>query len=193
VLALLLAASLGCAASGAGAADVAARATGLALTAAAVLTSTQGARPPTPTPTAVPSATLAPTPTATSTTAPATETNPPPATPTPCVNDSAFVTDVNVPDGTHFSGGAGFTKTWRLRNDGTCTWTTAYTLRYIAGDALGGSQVNVPNEVPPGATLDLSVALTAPAGGGSFRGNWQLHSPAGEPFGTKPYVDIRVP
>jgi hypothetical protein len=103
------------------------------------------------------------------------------------------VTDVNVPDGTHFAPGTSFTKTWRLRNDGGCTWTTDYTFRYVSGDAMSGTRVSLPNEVPPGATIDLAVPLTAPAGSGSFRGTWQMFSPAGEPFGSKPYVDIRVP
>ena len=45
-----------------------------------------------------------------------------------CTDRAQFVTDVTVPDGTKYDPGATFTKTWRLRNVGTCTWTTAYTM-----------------------------------------------------------------
>ena len=37
-----------------------------------------------------------------------------------------FVADVTVPDGTTYAPGAAFTKTWRLKNIGTCTWSTSY-------------------------------------------------------------------
>src|SRR5690349_12154805 len=39
-------------------------------------------------------------------------------------DSAAYVKDVTIPDGTIFSPGAQFTKTWRLQNIGTCTWTT---------------------------------------------------------------------
>src|SRR5512143_3278895 len=35
-----------------------------------------------------------------------------------------FVADVTVPDGTSYAPGTTFTKTWRLKNIGSCTWTT---------------------------------------------------------------------
>lgn len=171
------------------------RATGLAQTAAAILTATAALiTPPSPTATltAVPSATVPPVPTITETVFP-TQTLTPAPSPTPCENDSAFVSDLNVPDGTHFARGTPFVKTWRLRNDGTCTWTADYTFRYVGGDALSGAAINLPGAVPAGETVDLSVALVAPASNGTFRGEWQLHGPDDEPFGTTPYVEISVP
>ena len=36
-----------------------------------------------------------------------------------------FISDVNVPDGTILPPSTSFTKIWKIRNDGTCTWTTA--------------------------------------------------------------------
>ena len=32
-----------------------------------------------------------------------------------------FIADVTIPDGTHFTPGAAFKKTWRIRNIGTCS------------------------------------------------------------------------
>src|SRR5437763_9380963 len=42
------------------------------------------------------------------------------ATPTACTADSQFVADVTIPDNTPEERGKSFTKTWRIRNNGTC-------------------------------------------------------------------------
>lgn len=199
VLCALVSAALACGGGTPGPDDAASiRATGLAQTAAVLLTSTAAARitPATVAPAATNTAEIPPTATATVTQPP-----PPPAATTapaplatPCPNnDSEFVTDVNVPDGTHFAGGTTFNKTWRLRNDGECTWTTAYQLRYVEGAAMGGATVNLTAPVPPGATTDITVVFTAPTTNGSYTSRWQLFSDTGVAFGTKPYVQISVP
>ena len=43
-------------------------------------------------------------------------------------DQAQFVSDLTAPDGAAFAPGAAFTKTWRLANIGTCTWTSAYNL-----------------------------------------------------------------
>ena len=99
-------------------------------------------------------------------------------------NWAQFITDVTVPDGTNVRAGLTFTKTWRLKNIGTCTWTTSYTLVFSSGDQLGGpSSVNLKNSVAPGQTVDLSVNLTAPGTAGHYIGFWQLKSASGALFG----------
>jgi hypothetical protein len=103
------------------------------------------------------------------------------------------VTDVTVPDGTHFAPGAAFNKTWRLRNSGPCTWTTEYQFRFSGGEDMGGASVNLAGVVAPGATVDITVAFVAPAGTGTHRGTWRMFSPGGTAFGTEPYVEIKVP
>ncbi|MCC6190911.1 MAG: hypothetical protein IT318_17970 [Anaerolineales bacterium] len=196
VVVSLVGAVLACSSSGGAGPSSAERATSLAQTAAALLTSTAQASvtPATPTPLAS-NTPMLPTPTVTP---PATPTLPPATAtvaPTPCqgTNDSAFVADVSVPDGTHFAPGTSFTKTWRLRNDGECPWTTGYQLRPIGGDVMGGVPSNLTAVVPPGGTVDVSVALTAPASNGTHTGRWQLHGPDGTPFGTRPFVEVIVP
>ncbi len=190
---------LACGQAGQPTLSTSARATGLAQTAAALLTSTAAARATLATPTPVPpSATLEPPATAlpepTDTLVPVSPDTPTAAaSPTPCENDSAFVSDVNVPDGAHFAPGTDFVKIWRMRNDGVCTWTTAYTFRHVSGDAMGGARINLATEVAPGSTVDLSVSLTAPGSNGTYTGEWQLHSPDGVAFGSKPFVEIIVP
>ena len=91
-----------------------------------------------------------------------------------------FIADVTVPDGTIFAPGTAFTKTWRLKNIGTCTWTTAYSLVFVSGEQMSGpGSVALPTTVSPGQTVDVSVALVAPASAGTFRGYWQLKNASG--------------
>ncbi len=110
-----------------------------------------------------------------------------------CTLNSAFVADVTVPDNTPFPPNASFTKTWRLRNTGTCTWQPGTLLVFVSGDAMGGPPSVPVGVVAPGATVDVSVNLTAPASPGTYRGNWQLQAPDGTLFGSVVYVQIVVP
>ena len=99
---------------------------------------------------------------------------------------AAFVSDITIPDGTYEAPGAAFTKTWRLQNVGTCTWTTAYKLVFAGGDFMGvsGSAFNLPSNVAPGGTIDLSLNLTAPITSGNFIGYWKLRNASGADFGV---------
>ena len=98
-----------------------------------------------PTATLQPAATNAPAPT--NTNPPPTATRiPPTSTPVPC-NQAQFVKDVTIPDNTELGPGQSFTKTWRLKNIGTCAWTTGYDLVFLSGDAMGGSSVDLPQRV----------------------------------------------
>ena len=108
-----------------------------------------------------------------------------------------FVADVTVPDGSAYSPNAAFTKTWRLRNVGSCTWTSNYKLVFVSGAQMGGpGEMALGNTVAPNMALDLSVNLTAPVPPGTYRGYWQLKNASGVAFGIgatadKPFwVDI---
>lgn len=95
-----------------------------------------------------------------------------------------FVSDLTAPDGSSFAAGAAFTKTWRLLNAGTCTWTTAYNLVWVGGDALGApASVKLPADVPPGQMVDVSVNLTAPATSGHYKALFKISNAAGTQFG----------
>ena len=148
-----------------------------------------------PTPTSIPPTSIPPT---------QTLTIPPTLVPNTPVHVSrcdwaAFVTDVSVPDGSSFAPSTAFTKTWRLQNIGTCTWTTAYALVFSSGLPIGGpAAVNLLSSVAPGQVVDLSVNLTAPSAAGHYRGYWLLQNPSGVKFGYGAlannafWVDINV-
>jgi Ig-like domain from next to BRCA1 gene len=102
----------------------------------------------------------------------------------PACDWAQFVADVTVPDGSIFDPGQAFTKTWRLRNIGTCTWTTAYTMVFDSGTQMG-STTSVPftTSVAPGGTIDLSVPMTAPSSAGHYIGYWKFKNASGALFG----------
>jgi len=96
----------------------------------------------------------------------------------------AFVKDVSIPDGTVLSPGSSFIKTWRLKNKGTCSWTSAYSLIFASGHQMSGPvSVSLPGNVNPGETIDVSVTLTAPGTEGQYIGYWMLRNASGVNFG----------
>lgn len=117
----------------------------------------------------------------------------------PC-SQASFVTDVTIPDGKKFEPGDTFTKTWRLKNTGSCAWTAGYDIVFSGGDAMGApASVQITSgTVQPGNNVDVSVDLEAPAAEGTYRGNWQLRDPSGVLFGVQNsssglfWVEIKV-
>ena len=144
---------------------------------------TGSGEPGTPTPTITPEA----------------DTPTPSNTPIPC-NLGKFVTDVTIPDGTTYEPGEVFTKTWRLKNTGSCAWTSGYDIVFSGGDAMSApvSVQITSGTVNPGQNVDVSVDMTAPASAGTYRGNWQLRDPSDVIFGIENstsgffYVEIKV-
>ena len=147
-----------------------------------------------PTETATPTDTLTPTPSATPEIA---ETPTPTSTgagivPTRSCYSMAFVSDVTIPDNTKMNPGEKFTKTWRIRNNGSCTWETGFKLTFLGGEPMGGSSVTLEGTVNPGSETELSVALTAPTKAGTYRSNWMMTDFSGTYFGDEVYVLIVV-
>jgi hypothetical protein len=147
--------------------------------------------------------TLAAVPTASPTPIPATATPVPPTkTPVPTAvtycDWATFIKDVTIPDGTLLSPGEVFTKTWRLQNRGTCTWTPDYDVVFYSGVQMSGATTQIPGYVAPGQTVDVSVTFTAPSAPGHYVGYWIFRNSYGNLFGTGAqadetfYVDIYV-
>ena len=114
------------------------------------------------------------------------------STPSPaCINRAGFVADLTVQDNTVISPGTAFTKAWRLRNDGTCAWTSAYQVVFVGGDGMGGQrELPLRVAVMPGERLDLDIDLTAPEQPGAYQGFWKLRAPGGEYFGVGASGDV---
>lgn len=118
--------------------------------------------------------------------------------PIPC-NAGSFVKDVTIPDGTVELPGASFTKTWRVKNIGSCTWTADYALVYSSGDQMNAPDaVKLGATVKPGETIDISVKMTAPTTAKDYTGYWKMRSADGKTFSfgadgkTAIWVEIKV-
>jgi polar amino acid transport system substrate-binding protein len=81
----------------------------------------------------------------------------PTATPPACYDGMEFVEDVTVPDGTEMQPGQNFDKVWRVKNTGTCEWTTAYKVTFVQGDQMGGETEFVKASVSSGASYEVTI------------------------------------
>ena len=114
------------------------------------------------------------------------------ATSTSSCDSALFITDVTYPDNTVVPAGSAFTKTWRLQNTGSCSWTPSYALVFVSGSVMNGPTVQaLSGNVNPGQTIDISVNLQAPSSDGTYTGNWGLRNASGVIF-THFYVKIIV-
>jgi methionine-rich copper-binding protein CopC len=113
------------------------------------------------------------------------------ATPTSaaCLN-AGYLADVTIPDYSAVEAGKGFTKTWRVRNNGSCAWPADTQLTFVSGEQLGAAAKVTVGAVDAGVTKEISVEMKAPTANGSYKGVWQLAS--GAVFGTKLTVVIKV-
>jgi hypothetical protein len=127
---------------------------------------------PTPSPTAQPQA-FAPLPTISSGA----------SAPVTVCDNAVYVSDVTIPDGTTIPAGQSFTKTWRVRNTGSCAWTATYQLTFVSGDSLGGKATAIGRAVGAGEVVDVSVVLTSSSAGGTLKGVWKLTNDKGQTFG----------
>jgi hypothetical protein len=136
-----------------------------------------------------------PTPTLTRTPIPTLDrTRPPLFTPTsevPCNQAAAGrPIDVTIPDDTKIGSGQPFSKTWRLENVGSCTWTRLYAATFFSGNSLGARYTqNLQQPVEPGDMVDITVDMVAPQNVGLYQSNWMLSDPDGELFGIGPHGD----
>ena len=104
----------------------------------------------------------------------------------------SFVSDVTIPDNTPVTPGQAFTKTWKVKNAGSCAWDAGFKFAFTGGEQMGGAPFTLPSAVAAGAVYDISVPLTAPNKSGTLRGNWRMQTAAGQSFGDEVYVQVVV-
>ncbi len=99
-------------------------------------------------------------------------------------NQAAFVSET-IADGTDFNPGESFTKTWTLKNTGTCTWDADYDVVFVSGNAMDApaSQQLTSSTVEPNETIKISLELEAPLSAGTHRGEFKLRNANGVLFG----------
>jgi len=108
------------------------------------------------------------------------------------------VSDVTYIDNSAVNANEEITKTWRVKNTGSCTWDAGYKLVFIRGEQMNGPSPAdvISSPVAPGGSVELSIPLKAPAINGTHWGVWQLYNPAGKPVlkadGTPLEVSILI-
>jgi polar amino acid transport system substrate-binding protein len=123
----------------------------------------------------------------------------PPAT--GCLDGLALVEHLSMDDKNmtappQLAPGQPFTKGWRVRNVGTCTWDQNYRLVYAHGNnpaaRMGGEPVALTQSVAPNETYDLEINLIAPLKPGVYQGFWQMVNGQNLAFGERLPVGISV-
>lgn len=99
-----------------------------------------------------------------------------------------LVSHVTVPDGQEFGPDVTFTKTWKLRNDGSQPWAANFVFVRVSRveDALS-APLSVPlgQEVAPGWEVDVTVTMRTPVQSGVYENFWRLSTPEGRKFGQR--------
>ncbi|HTP08956.1 MAG TPA: NBR1-Ig-like domain-containing protein [Anaerolineae bacterium] len=108
-----------------------------------------------------------------------------------CILSEQFLSDVTIPDGTVLVAGSSFVKTWRVKNNGTCTWEN-YQLVFATGEQMGGPAAVTVNNTPANGSVDVSVNLVASTVPGEHKGGWRFKATNGSVFGGVTVV-ISVP
>ena len=103
-----------------------------------------------------------------------------------------FVSDVSIPDNTQMAPGQTFTKTWKVKNTGSCAWDAGFKFAFVGGEAMNGATYTLPSSVAVNAEIDISIPMAAPNKTGSLRGNWRMSTAGGTYFGDEVYVLIMV-
>ncbi len=104
-----------------------------------------------------------------------------------------FVADISIPDGKIMLPGTTFTKTWQIRNVGSCPWDTSHKLYLDRGDALTDTtSIPLTKTVYPGDAVNLAVAMTAPTAEGVYTGYWRIATPYGGSFGVSSFDNALI-
>jgi hypothetical protein len=88
--------------------------------------------------------------------------------------------------------GKTFTKTWKVKNTGSCAWDAGFKFQNTGGEAMGATAFTLPAAVAAGQTYDISVPMTTPNKTGTLRGNWRMATAGGQVFGDEVFVVIVV-
>lgn len=108
----------------------------------------------------------------------------------PC-NALSFISE-NPLDGATFAPGATFTKSWRFKNTGTCTWNPNYKVVYASGSKISGAETQkLANYVAPGETTDIVYTFKAPKTAGTYQTVFNLLDDEGD-FVAQFWVNFKV-
>ncbi len=126
----------------------------------------------------------------------------PEPTTTGCQDAALYISDDGM-DGTTYIPNTPFTKSWTVKNTGSCTWDDQYLVFQISGALLtqqpGYGIVPQGQTVAPGQTVTISVGMTSPVESGNYKSYWGLKNQneqilpiQGGSDGNSFYVELNV-
>lgn len=101
-----------------------------------------------------------------------------------------FINDVTIPDDTHLLAGAGFTKTWRVENNGEAAWGDGFHFVHTAGTAMTSTLERPLPSTAPGEQANISIDFTVPNTTGMHFSDWRFRDRQGNYFGDVIYTRI---
>ena len=107
-------------------------------------------------------------------------------------DNSAYIEDITIPDGSLLAPGETFVKTWAIRNTGFCTWKDSYNVLLYDGNSMSGQETEIGKTIASGKETKISISLIAPDSEGIYKGTWIMTNEHGTPFGMSFYVQISV-
>jgi len=112
---------------------------------------------------------------------------PPPASSVP--DKATWISNIPA-DGAVLQPGQKFEIRWTVRNTGSTTWNTSYTIRFFSGNInTVKNTYNFRGETKPESTVELIVEAVAPTAPGEYYTWWKLTNDQGVNFGD---VDLYI-
>ena len=92
------------------------------------------------------------------------------------------------PDYTELNQSTKFTKIWRIKNIGSCTWNAAFEIMFVDGELMADyyRQSFTEVDVAPGEYAEIAIDMAVPYEAGIYRSDWKLVAADGTVFGIYP-------
>jgi hypothetical protein len=107
-------------------------------------------------------------------------------TPPPPSNDKYELVEQDPDDNSTLPTNTRFDMVWEIKNTGTTTWNTMYTVEFFLFDRIGAGEKNryyFREVVAPGQTTQLIVDMFTPTTPGTYYSWWKLKNDYGANFG----------
>lgn len=100
-----------------------------------------------------------------------------------CQDSAQYINDDGL-DGTTYAPNTPFTKTWTVKNTGSCNWDSNYLVFQLSGAFMTQSPgyliVQSGHTVTPGQTVNISIGMTSPVESGNYISYWGLKKRNGQ-------------
>ncbi len=99
-----------------------------------------------------------------------------------CYN-AALVEDVPIDGGNNLNAGDTFSKSWVIKNTGSCDWNSDFRIVFVGGDYMADT-TKIRQKVGAGSSATITVKnMVAPSDSGKAVSSWQMATDNGTGFG----------